>query len=175
MPNQFAPQARTYRRPSLTASSTSNHPKRAEMQLTLKACRYIKETYPQAIVLHDFAAGLNLKDSDRMQMMATRSEDGQPDLSVDYPSRGYHGLRLEIKAEGVVIFKKDGKLRAAPYTRKYKKSGKLFIKKGDHLQEQAATLRKYNNMGYYGNFAVGWLQLKRIIDWYFKNENASLF
>lgn len=133
------------------------------------------DTYPAAIVVCDYAAGLNLKDTDRMQMMKTRSEDGQPDVSVDYPSRGYHGLRLELKAEGVVIFKKDGKLRAAPYTRKYKRGGKLFIKRGDHLQEQAATLNKYNKLGYYANFSVGWLQTKRIIDWYFQNENASLF
>lgn len=174
MPSSFASHTKTYRRPSLTASSAS-HPKRAEEQLQIKVSNYVKKNYPQAILVGDFAAGLNLKDSDRIKMMAMRSEDGQPDISIDFPSRGYHGLRLELKAEGVVIFKKDGKLRASPYTRKYKKSGKLFIKRGDHLQEQAATLRKYNNMGYYGNFAVGWLQTKRIIDWYFKNENASLF
>lgn len=169
MPTVFERQ-RIYSKPS-----TGYHTKRAEEQLQIKVSNYIKSTYPQAILVGDFAAGLNLKDSDRIKMMAMRSEDGQPDISIDYPSRGYHGLRLELKAEGVVVKKKDGRLRKAPYTRKYKKNGKIYIKKGDHLQEQAATLRKYIGLGYYANFAIGFLEAKKIIDWYFKNEQTTLF
>lgn len=172
MPNPFATK-QMYHRP--TTGGSSYHPKQAEYSLTVQVVNYVKKTYPQAIIIHDFAAGTNLKDSDRIKMMATRSEDGQPDISIDFPSRGYHGLRLELKAEGVVIQKKDGKLRKSPYTRKYKKNGKIFIKRGDHLLEQAQTLRKYNRLGYYANFAIGFNQAKKIIDWYFKNENASLF
>ena len=172
MPSPFAAQ-KTYHRP--TTGGSSNHPKQVEYALTLKVVNYVKKTYPHVIIIHDIAAGLNLKDSDRIKMMATRSEDGQPDISIDFPSRGYHGLRLELKADGVVIKKKDGSLRKAPYTRKYKKGGKIFIKRGDHLLEQAQTLRKYLRIGYYANFAIGFVQAKKIIDWYMENENASLF
>lgn len=172
MPSPFATK-QIYHRP--TTDGSYSHPKQAEMALTLKTINYVKRTYPQAIIIFDYAAGLNLKDSDRAKMMATRSEDGHPDIAIDFPSRGYHGLRLELKAEGVVVKKKDGTLRKQPYTRKYKKNGKMFIKRGDHLLEQAQTLRKYNRLGYYANFGIGWNQTKKIIDWYFMNENASLF
>jgi len=99
MPSPFIV-PKTYHRPS--AGGSSIHPKQAEYALTVKVINYVKKTYPQAIIIHDYAAGLNLRDSDRMKMMATRSEDGHPDISIDFPSRGYHGLRLELKAEGVV-------------------------------------------------------------------------
>lgn len=175
MPSQSTAQPKTYRRPPTGGSS---HPKQEEERLTIQVVNYVKKTYPHVIIIHDIAAGMNLKDSDRMKMMATRSEDGQPDISIDFPSRGYHGLRLELKVEGTVIKKKDGTLRKQTYTRKYRKNGKIFIKRGDHLLEQAQTLRKYNRLGYYANFAIGFygqLGAKKIIDWYMKNENASLF
>lgn len=151
--------------------------KKTEQNIQLRVCNYLRREYPDVIFLSDYAAGLNLTDHQRMVMRAMRSDDGAPDIAIDYPSRGYHGLRIELKAEGTVIYKKDGKtLRKAPYTRKYAKNGKLFIKRGDHLAEQAAMLRKYNEQGYLGRFCVGFDKAKTLIDWYMERpENSSLF
>lgn len=110
-------------------------------------------------------------------MMKLRSDDGQPDISVDEPKRGYHGLRIELKAEGTVIYKKDGKtLRKQPYTRKYRLNGRLFIKRGDHLAEQAAMLQKYNRKGYFARFCIGYDKAVRLIDWFMERpQNIELF
>lgn len=69
-----------------------------------------------------------------------------------------------------MIYRKDGKLRKQPYTRKYWRNGKPYIKKGDHLAEQAATLMKYNRLGYLGRFVVGFENFTRIVDWYMGQE-----
>jgi hypothetical protein len=159
--------------------SAPTHNKKHEESLQLRACNYVRREYPHVIFFCDFAAGLNLTDNQRKLMMQMRSIDGLPDFSMDYPSRGYHGLRLEFKKEGTVIYKKDGSLRKQPYTRKYKKNGKIFIKRGDHLQEQEWCLKRYNELGYFARFSVGYDKFTQIIDWYMCKpkpaDNEALF
>lgn len=121
----------------------------------------------------DYAAGMELTNNQRIKMMAMRSDDGQPDISIDFPSRGYHGLRIELKKEGTVIYKKDGTLRKASYKRTYKKNGKLFIKTGDHIQEQVDALKKYNANGYLARFAIGYDNAIKLIDWYMERPLAQ--
>lgn len=109
-------------------------------------------------------------------MVALRSDNGQPDISIDFPSRGFSGLRIELKKEGTVIYTKSGNLRKQPYTRRYKRNGKVYIKRGDHLAEQAATLEKYNELGYLARFAVGYNNAIKLIDWYMcRPEQVELF
>lgn len=157
-----------------------------EENLQVRVCNYIRRTYPHVIFCSDYAAGLNLTDYQRQQMMAMRSDDGQPDISIDQAvdrvmkngeTKHFHGLRIELKADGVKIYKRDGKtLRKSPYTRTYIRRGKKFIKSGDHLAEQAAMLQKYNREGYLGRFCVGYDIAIKLIDWYMgKPENGSLF
>jgi hypothetical protein len=163
------------------ATATDFKPRRFkqhhEENLQVRACNYIRKNYPQVIFVSDYAAGLDLTDRQRILMMSMRSDDGQPDISIDFPSRGYHGLRVELKKEGVAIYKKDGKtLRKDPYTRRYVRNGKQFIKRGDHLAEQAAMLQKYCKQGYLGRFCVGFDKFCQLLDWYMeKPENQSLF
>lgn len=155
-----------------------------EENLQVRICNYIRKNYPQVIFHSDYAAGLDLTDYQRQQMMAMRSDDGQPDISIDQAAdlkvngelRHFHGLRIELKKEGTVIYKRDGTLRKDPYTRRYKRNGRLFIKRGDHLAEQAAMLQKYNRAGYLARFGVGYDKTIALIDWYLgKPENTSLF
>ncbi len=57
-----------------------------------------------------------------------------------------NGMFLELKADGVKLYKKDGTLR-----------------KNKHIEEQAEILDKLNESGYYARFAVGYDQAIRII------------
>lgn len=159
-----------FKRPAVSRSSY--HPIHHEENIQIKICKYIRKTYPHVIFISDSAAGLDLTNGQRIKMMKMRSHDGHPDLSIDFASRGYHGLRLELKKEGTVIYKRDKTLRKDSYTRKYIQGGKMFIKKGDHLAEQAEMLKQYNRAGYLGRFAIGYEKTVEIIDWYMKNENA---
>ena len=153
-----------------------------EQTLILRCCAYVKQNYPQAIIVTDYAAGMDLKSSDRMKMMSMRSEDGHPDISIDYPADHimpdgspihYAGLRLEGKRADFVIYNKDKTLRKMPYRRKYMRNGKPYFKTGDHLAEQEATLKKYRKVGFYSNFFRGYDEFVKIVDWYF--GNPSLF
>jgi hypothetical protein len=155
----------------LASAVPVRHHQKKEENIQIRISNYVKKHYPQVILIGDFAAGLDLTDSQRMRMMAMRSEDGQPDISIDYPSRGYHGLRLELKKEGTVLYKKDGTLRAQKYKRRLKNG---MIKTGDHLQDQAATLLKYRQLGYCAAFAIGFDDAKKKIDAYMCNEQAEL-
>ena len=111
----------------------------------------------------------------RINVMKMRSGDGIPDISIDYPSRGFHGLKIEFKATGKSPFKKDGTLKKAKYTRKFKKNGKIWIKTGDHNAEQYAMLKRYKEMGYCAVYAIGLEKFKEIVNWYMENEQQSLF
>lgn len=148
--------------------------RREEESDTLWLVKYVREHYPEAIVECDFAAGLDLTHTQRIKMMAMRSEDGMPDVRVYFPSRGYHGLVIEMKKEGTVIFKQDGTLRKAPYTRKYKRYGKWYIKRGDHNVDQQRTIEKFRRLGYFADRAIGRTQAQNLVDWYFDKQQRLI-
>lgn len=158
--------------------------KKTEESEQVKACRWLNKTYPHVIFFSD-AIGIKMSDTQRIAMMKMRSDGGQPDISIDFPvtrvlasgkTVTYHGLRIEFKPTGSVIYKKDGKtLRKQPYTRKYRRNGKIWIKKGDHLAEQAAMLEKYNSMGYLGRFTIGLEAFIKLVTWYMGDEQQTLF
>lgn len=135
--------------------------------------KYVKENYPEAIIECDYAAGLNLTNSQRIKMIGMRSDRGMPDVRIYYPSRGYHGLMIELKKEGVKIYKRDGvTLRKAPYTNRYKRNGRIYIRRGDHNEEQAATLQKFEKLGYCARYAIGRDHAKELVDRYFDKQQT---
>lgn len=148
-------------------------PERHEDRLQVRIARYIKNNYPDVIFFCDSGAGADLSDTQRKVMMSSRSDDGMCDMVIDEPSRGYHGLRLELKTEGTNIYKKDGKtLRAQKYSRTTWVRGKPFIKSGDHLQDQAAMIKKYRAKGYMACFAVGYDDACNKIDKYLDRQQS---
>lgn len=162
----------TYQRPR----ASTNYRRRDEENLQIKMCNWIRREFPNVIFISDFAAGLDLTNTQRVRMGSLRSDSGQPDISIDFPSRGYHGLRIELKKEGTVLYKKDGTLRKQPYTRTYRRNGANYIKRGDHLAEQAALLQKYNDQGYFARFAIGEEHFKKLVNWYMdRPEQTELF
>lgn len=132
------------------------------------------QTYPGAIVIGD-CIGLLTNGNMRIAAMQTRSEKGIPDFTFIYPSRGYAGLVIEMKKDGTVLKNKNGTWRKDGYKREYIKYGKKYIYTGDHIAEQVATLEKYNRLGFYGRFAIGRYQAKRLLDWYCENVQSEMF
>lgn len=137
---------------------------------------WFKRQWPHAIIYTDFGAGLYMTDNERIRMVKQRSRDGMPDIYIDYPTTHtkpdgsevvYHGARLEMKKTGTAIYKKDGvTLRKAPYVRRFRRNGQDIVHRGDHLQEQALTLKEYNELGYFARFAPGIEQAKKLALWY---------
>lgn len=136
--------------------------RRTEESEQQRFINWVKRDFPHVIIYCD-AMGEDLTDSGRLRVQSMRTIR-VPDIIIDYPSRGYHGARFEHKKEGTVIYKKDGiTLRKDPYTRRFK-NGTIY--RGDHLQEQADSLRRLNAAGYYSRFTIGLEQLKRHFLWY---------
>lgn len=167
-----------------TEAAPRKYKQHQEQNIHVRVCNYIRRKYPDVIFCSDYAAGLELTSNQRILMMTLRSDDGQPDISIDHPAdrtvggvlQHFHGLRIELKKEGTAIYKRDGKtLRKSPYTRSYIRNGKRFIKTGDHLAEQAAMLQKYNRAGYLGRFCIGFDKATQLIDWYMGTQNNTLF
>lgn len=79
-----------------------------------------------------------------------RSSRAFPDLVIYEQKRGFAALFLELKKDGVKIYRKDGSLLA-----------------DEHIKEQAAMISLLNARGYKASFATGFDQAREIIDWYF--------
>ncbi len=127
--------------------------KNEEEQLQMAVCGYIRLQYKDVIFNSDVGSGMRLTKSQAGKAKMMRSGRGHPDLFIAEPRRGLHGLFIELKAEGVTVFNKDGSLR-----------------KGDHLKEQEEMLMKLREKGYLTCFAIGFDQAKQVIDTYLNNE-----
>ncbi|QHC73804.1 hypothetical protein [Rathayibacter sp. VKM Ac-2805] len=115
-----------------------------------RVCLYLKTHYPEAIFRSDFASGLKLSIGQATLHKSLQSGRAWPDLVIYEPRRSYQGLCIELKRDGVVIFKNDGTLRA-----------------DEHLQEQAAMLDALQRRGYAARFAVGYDAAVGLIEEYF--------
>jgi|1_EtaG_2_1085319.scaffolds.fasta_scaffold13694_5 hypothetical protein len=76
---------------------------------------------------------------------------GTLDLFFPYARGGFHGLFIELKKDGVKIFKKDGSMRS-----------------NEHLERQHKTIQAHRKNGYKAEFAIGFEESKDILDNYFK-------
>lgn len=77
----------------------------------------------------------------------------------------YHGLAIELKVEGTPVIMKIGPRKG-------------MLSTDPQIVEQALMLKRLNKLGYYANFAVGFKEAMKIIDWYMKKpreENATIF
>lgn len=121
----------------------------SESVIQQRVCLYLRTHYPDAIFRSDFASGLKLSIGQATLHKSLQSSRAWPDLVIYEPRRGYQGLCIELKRDGVVIFKKDGTLRA-----------------DEHLQEQAAMLTALQDRGYAARFAVGYDAAVRLIEYF---------
>lgn len=136
--------------------------KKHEENIQRRVATYLRRHYPHVEFHSDYAAGLKLTESQASIRKSLNSGRGWSDLFIAYPSRGYHGLFIELKKEGVSIYCKTGP-----------RKGQLVA--NEQIQIEALFLEKMNDLGYCARFGVGYENTIRLIEWYFENENASLF
>ena len=118
-----------------------------EYQICKDIALYMKLQYPDVIYRFDMA-GLNLSMAQAGMNKAIQCGKGWPDLFIAEAIRPYKGLFIEIKKEGIKLLKKD-LTYATP-----------------HIQEQWDMLFKLRLKGYAANFAIGFDEVKDLIDDY---------
>jgi hypothetical protein len=127
-----------------------------EYQLSKAIATYLKYQYPGVLYHFDYA-GLGLSKAQSGKMKAIQGDRGYPDLFIikvsyknpDTHSGIYHGLFIELKADGEKIYKMDGKTPVS-----------------EHITEQIKMIERLNKEGYYASFAIGLDNTKKLIDWY---------
>lgn len=127
-----------------------------ELELQAQVADYLRLQYPQALFHSDFGSGIKLTPGQAMRQK--RLQGGRrswPDMFIAEPKQlagreePLHGLFLELKRDGVKIYKKDGSLVA-----------------NEHIREQSRLHFELGQKGYWANFACGFDEAKEIIDWY---------
>ncbi len=78
---------------------------------------------------------------------------GIPDLFIPVSNNKYHGLFIELKADGVTVYKKNGDLR-----------------KSEHLEIQNDYHERLISNGYGAMFCIGFDHAKKVIDWYLRKN-----
>ena len=121
-------------------------------------CRWIRLAYPGVIFNSDLS-GLNMHGGIRGRVASLRSSRGVPDLMVFEPSyrRGYTGLFVELKSEGVKIRKLNGEMV-----------------KDSHINEQRDMMEMLRGKGYFANFAVGLDEAMELVEWYLEDKIMAL-
>lgn len=110
--------------------------------------KYLKLQYPNVLFNSDMS-GVKLPIGLAKKVASLRSSRAFPDIFISEPKGQYCGCYIELKADDVKVYKKDGSLYA-----------------DEHIKEQYEMLKALNARGYYANFACGFDQAKKIIDKY---------
>jgi hypothetical protein len=118
-----------------------------EYQLYRDVAAYLRLQYPK-VMYHFDLTGLNLSKAQAGQMKAIQHSSGYPDLFICEPRGDYHGLFIELKAEGTRIWKAD-KTPAS-----------------DHIAEQMDRLNDLTDRGYDCYIIAGFEYVKQVIDEY---------
>ena len=142
-----------------------------ELELQAQVADYIRLQYPDVIFHSDFGSGIKLTMGQAIkQKRLNGGRRAWPDMFIAEPKKvviskgehtrlvaGYHGLFIELKREGVRIFKQDGKLVA-----------------DEHIREQFDMLADLRHRGYAAEFACGFDEAKKLIDDYMKGKYAHI-
>ena len=116
---------------------------------------YLRYQYPNVIYRFDLAADLKLTMGQASKHKRLQRYRGYPDLFIAETIGAYSGLFLEVKKEGVRIFKKDGTLVS-----------------DEHVREQFDMLEELRRRGYAAEFVIGFNHAKQVIDDYMKGKYA---
>ncbi len=127
----------------------------SEQTLHEAVCRYIKLQYPDVMFNSDMS-GFRLTQGQAIRAKKMRSTNGYPDIVI-YEARGvYFGLFVELKDEGVKIFKRNGSCSTK------------------HIEQQMDVINRLVRIGYYAYMAAGWDDTINMIDWYMKQPKTQV-
>jgi hypothetical protein len=135
---------------------------KVEQHIHLAIASHLRKQYPEVVFHIDFASDADLSAHQRSLNSRLQSRHKFIDVTIFAKSRGYCGLALEVKKDNTTVILKIGPNK-----------GKLTT--DPHIREQAKTLRKLIDAGWYANFGIGEKQCLKIIDWYFEREQQELF
>ena len=118
-----------------------------EENLHLRVCDFLRKNYPDVIFRTDFSSGMKMTPGQAIKHKKFQSSRAFPDLFIASPRYKFEdgkfehksGMFLELKAEGVKIYKKNGEIVA-----------------NKHYQEQAEMLKRLRAENYYAEFAIGY-------------------
>ncbi len=122
---------------------------RKEDTIAKLVAAYLNAQYPRVIYHFDTGTGATKSIGMAMRDKRLNKWRGYADLFIAHPSKEWHGLFLELKAE--TPFKLNGDL-----------------KKDTHLSEQFNLLLTLQTRGYMARFAVGFDGARKLIDEYLK-------
>lgn len=123
-----------------------------ELELQAMVADYLRLQYPSAIFHSDYGSGIKLTMGQAIkQKRLNGGRRSWPDMLVAEPKGKYSGLFIELKKEGVRVYKKDGTL----------------VSDG-HIREQYDMLEQLRRRGYAANFACGFDEAKALIDRYMR-------
>ena len=105
--------------------------------------------YPDLRWLHSTQGGAKMTPATAGKMKAEGMKPGVPDIFLDVPRGGYHGLRIELKA---------------PEMRNEK--GTIVKRKGVTMVEQTEWLAHYTKSGYMAVLCYGWADAVQVIEEY---------
>lgn len=111
-------------------------------------CDYLRLQYPNVIFRTDFAAGIKMTIGQATKHKRLQYGRAWPDLFIAEPRMKFHGLFVELKAEGTRIYKKN------------------LMYASEHIIEQAEMMNLLEERGYFASFAVGFEEAKAVIDGY---------
>jgi len=111
-------------------------------------CDYLRLQYPIVIFNSDHS-GIRVGQGLANKVKRLHSENGIPDLNIDEPRGGWFGLKIEMKATGVSVWRKNG-----------------MLKDNEHLRKQWKMLMRLDQKGYCTGFCSGFDAAKAVIDWY---------
>lgn len=122
----------------------------SETQMTNAICKFLHQFYPDV----EWRTDKDGNFASRTALWAKGAQKGKkgfPDLIIKEKRKGYKGLVLELKKDGVRVFKQDGTLY-----------------KDEHLEEQKEWLEWFEDMGCKTGFSVGLQQTIRTINEYLR-------
>ena len=112
-----------------------------EELLHLKVCDYLRKNYPDVLFRTDFSSGMKMSPGQAVKHKKFQKGRAWPDLFIAESNTLASGLFLEIKAENVIVFNMNGKVR-----------------QNKHLIEQDKMLKKLRSKGYRARFVIGYEQ-----------------
>lgn len=115
--------------------------RKTEENLHLKICDYLRKNYPDVLFRTDFSSGMKMSPGQAAKHKKFQKGRAWPDLFIAESNNFASGLFLEIKAENVIVFNMNGKVR-----------------KNKHLIEQDKMLKELRKKGYRARFAIGYNQ-----------------